>query len=515
VYRGSGRRILPFRLTGPGDHPRKRCLTSTLPPRETGGVGKGILQYAPSRFFEPALGLLCIPILTRVLGKAGYGDFSVLVLTVGLVRTTAFDWINNCALRFHRPLEGQPGAYHSNLFLGLLLGVVCSSLLVYGAWGALPGSLGGTFEGMYVWLVLAATAEGFARNGEMTFRAMQRPGAFFAMRAALACARHVAGLACLWAFSRSLAAYVGGWGCTALVIAVGAWLSTGGLRHLSISAVSLRTLKDFARFGFPIAFVLLANSMQTIGIRYVLQYLSGSEATGLYSAAYNIGGSPVIVFQSIVMLGLYPLAIEVFEKEGRFDAVVRDGLRYFVLAAAPLLLLLGLLANPALHVLAGAEFAEAGPALAVISAGTFAYGLSQYFALRFLVCKQTSRMAVINLTGAVLNIALAMGLVPRYGYVAAAAATTAAYLLILVGAMVWGVRPGRSTIPFSSCLHCAVGSVPMIAVWYVVHCHLILPPFAECVVCTVGGGAAYVLTLWISRELDPELAAARRSLTVR
>lgn len=473
-------------------------------------VGKGILQYAPARFFEPVLGLVVIPILTRVLGTAGYGLFSVVIPTAGLVRTVCFDWINNCALRFYRPMEDSPHAYHVNLLVGLLLGMVSAAALTLLIVPQLPGELGTAFHGLIGWLLLVVVADGFARNGEMAFRAMRRPLAFTLMRGGLAVARHVAGLMCLLIASKSLAAYLGGWGCAALLMAAIAWIATGGARHTTPREISGATLARFARFGFPLAAVVVANSMQTIGVRYVVTYLAGAEATGLYAAAYNIGGAPVTLFQSIVMLGLYPLAIDAFEKGGRIEPVVRDGLRYFVLAAVPMFLLLVLLAEPAVRLIAGQDYAEAAGALAIISAGTFLYGLAQYFAVGFLVRERTGSMALVNVSAALVNIAVAVWLVPRYGFVGAAWSTALAYGLILVGAMVWGLRPGRTMWPLRAILCGLAGCVPILAVWYMLSVVWRASSSATLVgVCLVGGGA-YVAVLWMLGELADELAGVRR-----
>ncbi len=478
--------------------------------KQNAQVGKGILQYAPARFLEPLLGFVAIPILTRVLGTAGYGLFSVVIPTAGLVRTICFDWINNCALRFYRPMADTPRAYHANLLVGLLLGTMGATLVALIVVPQLPGELGTAFQGLIGWLLLVVVADGLARNGEMAFRAMRRPLAFTLMRGGLALARHVVGLVCLLMASRSLAAYLGGWGCAALLMAILAWVATGGARHSSRREVSGPTLARFARFGFPLAAVVVANSMQTIGVRYVVTYLAGAEATGLYAAAYNIGGAPVTLFQSIVMLGLYPLAIDAYEKGGRIEPVVRDGLRYFVLAAVPMFLLLVLLAEPAVRLIAGHAYAESAGALAIISAGTFLYGLAQYFAVGFLVRERTGWMALVNGCAALVNVAAALWLVPRFGFVGAAWSTALAYGLILLGAMTWGQPPTRALWPLRAISCCLVASVPIVVVWYMLSTLRETSPATALIGVCLAGGGAYVAVLWWLGELADELAGARR-----
>jgi len=502
---------------------RVSVLKTTNKPARTHGVGISILRYAPSRFVEPLLGIITIPILTRVLEPAGYGDFKTLILTVGLARIIGFDWINNCALRFFRPMEKDRRRYQTNLLVGLLIGIVVLSA----AWGALAlgarwiddsGSRAKALLPFLLsfapWMFLTALADGFARNGEMTFWAMQRPWAFTVVRISLALSRHGLGLACLVLASNSLAAYLGAWSCGALVVALWVWVATGGWRQVSTQAVSVSALRSFVVFGFPITFVLLANAAQTVGIRYVLQYFLGADATGLFSAAYDLGGVPVIVFQSIVMLGLYPLAIDAYEKDGRIDGIIHDGLRYFVIAAIPVVLLLAVLARPALTVFAGRDYEGAWPVLSISCAGTLAFGLSQYFSLRFLVAKQTGRWALINLTAATSNIVASCWLVPAWGYGAAAVTTAGAQVLILIGAVVWGGGIHRSQLPVRSFVYTGIACLPMMLVWWVFKRYASLSPFWYCAAVCVVGGLSYLAVLWwlgaLRRERDALLGLWRR-----
>jgi O-antigen/teichoic acid export membrane protein len=487
-------------------------------------VGGSILRYAPSRLIDPALGILAIPILARVLEPQGYGDFKTVILTVGLLRILSLDWVNNCAIRFLRPMENDLSGYYSNLLAGSLMGAAVAALactLLYGLFASPVGS-DGNAVGLLVllarfapWMLLAAVADGFVHNGEMTLRAMHRPLAFSMVRVFAALSRHGLGLVLLLLFSRSFFAYLGGWTLGAMVLAILVWRATGGWRHISVSAVSPGVLGRFAVFGFPLTLVLLANTMQTTGTRYVLQWFAGSEATGLFSAAYDLGGVPVTVFQSIVMLGLYPLAIDAHEKHGNIDFVVRDGLRYFLLGATPVVLLLALLAGPAITVFAGADYAVAWPVLSICCIGTFAYGFSQYFSLWFLVAKKTGRWAFINLSAAAANIVLAMFLVPRFGYVAAAWTTAMAHLLILIGAMIWGVPPNRSRVPLRTLVRSLSACVPIVAIWFLMQNWFADWPLVECLVIGLSSGAAYLLVLAFWGELKNELAYLRKRIFLR
>ena len=198
-----------------------------------------------------------------------------------------------------------------------------------------------------------------------------------------------------------------------MLISWWSWATIGAFGHLDWRRISFAAQKEFLWFGFPLSVMLLANALRIIANRYVVLWLDGPAATGLYSAAVNIGSAPLLVFQQVVMLGLYPLAIDAWEKGHSIIPLMRDGLRYFFLAGIPALVGLGLLAKPILGVIAGQDYAPAWPVLILLAGAMFVYGLSQYFSLHFMVAKRTGVMAVIGLVTGLVNVGLSVVLVGR------------------------------------------------------------------------------------------------------
>ena len=477
-------------------------------------MARGILAYAPSRFIEPALALVTLPILTRVLGAADYGDFQTIILAAGVLRILLFDWVNNCALRFHKPMESDLASYRTNLAAGLMIGTVASLPMAALAIWLMPGSEHSRLA-LLGWLTVTVIADGLARNQEMTLRAMQRPGAFSALRAGLSLARHGLGLACLLLFSRDITAYFAGWAAGTIVLCLWACRTTGAFRGVRIAIVRRDRLVEFARFGLPLGVVLLTTAVQGTGMRYVLQYLAGSEATGLFSAAYNLGSAPITVFQSVVMLGLYPLAINAFERDGRIDGVVRDGLRYFALLAIPVTTLVVILAEPVMSLLAGVEFTAAAQSLVILAVGGFLFGLSQYFSLGFLIAKRTGRWAAIQATAAALNLGLAAALVPRYGIDGAALATALAQGLTLAGSLTSGMGLGARAVPARTFAYSVLSCLPMIAMSWAARNWLAIGSLETVSLVALAGGALFVGFLLMTGELSREWNAACEALRFR
>jgi O-antigen/teichoic acid export membrane protein len=465
------------------------------------GAGNAMLKYAPSRFVEPLLSLVSLPILTRALDADQYGHLSVLLLTAGLIRNVAFDWIGNCALRFRSLYSDDLDRFFANIVAGLAMSIGVGALVIFPLKAVLSdGAL--MIVGAYLWWLFAdAVFSGLAFCGEMVLRATHRPVAFTMSRVFQGLSRHVVALVGLVLFTQDFSSYFVFRIAGLVLICVWSWLTIDSLKHLHWRRVSLTTQKEFFRFGFPLTVVLLANALRVIANRYVVLWLDGPENTGLYSAAVNIGSAPLLVFQQVVMLGLYPLAIDAWDKGQSIIPIVRDGMRYYFLASIPALVGMALLAKPILALVAGPQYAPAWPVLALLAGAMFAFGLSQYFSLQFMVAKRTGVMATIGLVTGILNVVLSIGLVARFGYLAAAFGTIVANLMLLLAMMIWGVKPWHDVIPWRAVVHAVGAATVMAAVIIGLKNVMGIDTILQLVLAVLVGAGIYGVVLWRTGEL--------------
>ncbi|MBU1676655.1 polysaccharide biosynthesis C-terminal domain-containing protein, partial [bacterium] len=294
------------------------------------------------------------------------------------------------------------------------------------------------------------------------------------------------------------------------LVALWSWTLLGAWRHVRWKGVSVDVLGRYLVFGAPLAVALLATSLRVAGNRYVVMSLTGSESTGLFSAAVNIGGAPLVIFQQIVMLGLYPLAIDAWEAGEDYRPIVRDGLRWFMLGGLPALTGLALLARPVLAVVAGPEYAAAWPALSLVAGGMFLYGLSQYFSLKFIVAKRTAVMAAVGLSAAAVNIGLSLYLVPRHGYLSAAYSTLVANAVMLAASMIWGIRPERVVLPLRTAWRSVLAAAAMAFVLGGLMRVLTIDDAPRLALAVLIGAGTYFLVIWRTGEIDVELREAGR-----
>ena len=210
------------------------------------------------------------------------------------------------------------------------------------------------------------------------------------------------------------------------------------------------------RFGGPIvATMVLATAMHQAD-RYLLRVLAqGDEAmrleiVGVYSLAYSIG-------QGLNSLFLLPFAavwgVSMYDVARQPDAKVHYAriFEYFVYAMLLLMLGVSLFVEPLLRLFATDAYAAAVPLVPVICLSFVFFSLEEHFRVPALLAKRTMSLVPANALGAAANIGLNVLLIPRYGAMAAAWSSVAAYAIFAGVMLVQNRRIERYDYPLGRC----------------------------------------------------------------
>ncbi len=155
----------------------------------------------------------------------------------------------------------------------------------------------------------------------------------------------------------------------------------------------------------------------------LLSRLRDVSEVGQYTAAYRILDVAILLPQSLCQ-ALYPRLAG--GPQGRATGVPEyraAALRWLVLLTAPLALAVSALAGPLLALLYGQSFSTAAPLLVVLIWTAVPYAWSRYHACLLVATDRQRADLAINAALLVLNVALNLTLIPRYGARGAAAVT--------------------------------------------------------------------------------------------
>jgi len=65
------------------------------------GAGSDVLKYFPARLVPALTSFITVPVFTRMITRADYGDFYLVNSTVSLAATVFTTWLNASIVRFY------------------------------------------------------------------------------------------------------------------------------------------------------------------------------------------------------------------------------------------------------------------------------------------------------------------------------------------------------------------------------------------------------------------------------
>jgi len=169
-------------------------------------------------------------------------------------------------------------------------------------------------------------------------------------------------------------------------------------------------------FSLPLVPSGLGVLLTTYVDRYAIVSLLSLDDLGRYSVAFRLA-SVVGVAMAGVVSAVAPLMYQ-HHHEPTTPAQIARMFQWFLAAALPLVLFLGMFAPELVRLVAPAEYASVAPVVLLLSA-TILVASCYNFAPGLWIAKRTGWIAVIGLTTGALNLALNFVLVPRFGLIGA------------------------------------------------------------------------------------------------
>lgn len=188
-------------------------------------------------------------------------------------------------------------------------------------------------------------------------------------------------------------------------------------------------LKISLKFGFPLIFASLGIMLLNLSDRYIITYLLGYEANGIYGLGYRVAGVLNMFLVMPFSMSLMPIAYKYYgQKDDKrfFSKVMTYSTFIFVWAS----IFISLFSKEIIKIFATKS--EYYSAYYVVPIVLFAYtfsGMRLTASLGMMLTKNTKHIATITLGAAILNIILNFILIPYFGIIAAALNTLIAFVI--------------------------------------------------------------------------------------
>lgn len=209
-------------------------------------------------------------------------------------------------------------------------------------------------------------------------------------------------------------------------------------------------------FGVPYAVLLTMQWVQTFSDRYMIEIQYDAKRVAQYATVYQVCGIPYMLAYNMAHWLLVPIAYQRAKDvtDARqlrsADRVVLAGIGVYVAAGAPLIGLYWLIGEPLVAALTSKQYVLPAATLALVAAARFLSCLAPLIQNIFLVHQKTANSLVYRVIGAALALPICWWTIGRYeiwGAALGALISGGLYLLIVVvgpGGCLWLVRSTRA-----------------------------------------------------------------------
>lgn len=426
---------------------------------------KGVWGYLPANVVQGVVGFLAIVLFTRLLSPEEFGRYALAFSVFTLAHVAVFTWLEASMARFWA--ASAPGddlrAHFAGLHRSALLLTavfVPIALLAVWLWPADPlfriavavGLMGCPIRCLAKLAQERLRAEGEVSKSAGIDMVVTSGGLIIGVGFALAGAGGAAPLL--------------GLGLAPLLVLPfvlpGEWRRGAGAR------LEPQRMRAYAAYGYPIAASLALTVVLASTDRFLLAYFLDEAAVGAYHAGYSIANRTLDVLFLWLGTAGQPALVMALERGGRdrLSVAAREQLSTFLLIGLPAAAGVALVARPLADVLIGEDLR----ALAVtvtpwIALSALLYGLTAYyFGQAFTLGRKTAALLGAMAIPAALNLVLALVLVPRFGLMGAAWATTASFAVGLLATLVLGRRVLPLPMAWEALIRCGVATAGMAAV---------------------------------------------------
>ncbi|HLH29639.1 MAG TPA: oligosaccharide flippase family protein, partial [Terriglobia bacterium] len=209
-------------------------------------------------------------------------------------------------------------------------------------------------------------------------------------------------------------------------------------RKLRLRSFSSTFFRECVSFGMPLSLGELANVFLNLGDRYLVQVFLGTEAVGLYAAAYNVTGAVQQALSTPLTLAIPPLLMENWQKEGaagtrRFLSTAMD--KYLMLAV-PCIVGLSFYGASLIEVFASHQYIRGASVIPLLAMPLILFGGNTIYSAGLFIANRSVALMWISIGSGVANVLLNLLLIPRLGIVGAGVSTLVAYSLA-IALLIW------------------------------------------------------------------------------
>lgn len=392
-------------------------------------------HYLLGQILLMSAGFVSFPILTRILSVSDYGVLGIATTTISIIIAFVKLGVPSSIVRFYPEYKSKqmlPQLY-STIFFGygavacIVTVISCIALYFYGI------NLGINKK---LVLLMAIIIIGTFCNVIVTstMRAEQQTKTYNIIMVASRYSALLMSIFILVFFRKDLVGFYQGQAISILFLSSIILLIFYKKNKLSLSLYSNVTFKDTLRFGSYLSWSEIVHMMLSYADRYMIQFIIGSVALGIYTAGYNLATYVIELIMYPLFNAIDPIINRIYKEDGVLETqkFLTKTFSTFLIFVLPVCFGFAATGKDLIYLLASDKFAEAEKVMLYIVVGNAIYSCQGVLNAGLFLNKKTHVIMKVKLITCVINISLNYFLIPINGIVGAAQATLATYIIYIV-----------------------------------------------------------------------------------
>lgn len=383
-------------------------------------------NYLSAEIFTKALAFISVPIFTRLLLPNEYGILAIFSSITSIFAILLGFNIRGAVARYYYEKSNDFAEFlGSNLLFILFFNFFAISLLYI-----FKDSIANFFVIIPYLFLIAILISAFTIPSNMYLACLQasKQSKKFSL---ISINKGILSLiiSIIWVYLLKENRYYGKVYSSLLITAVFAVYMIYNLVKLSKFNFKLEHIKYSIKFGVPLIPHALSGFILTFFDRIIINQLTGSLNTGLYSFAYNVG-----MIMNIVVMAMTKAWVPIFYDNlankdfKKIDNLAYNYSKYIYFTAIGLILF----SKEIVSLMADEKYHSALPIVPIIVIGYVGVFLYTLYGSYSFYRKKTGLISLATLFAGGINIGLNYWLIPIYGYVAAAYTTLVSYFLLFL-----------------------------------------------------------------------------------
>lgn len=382
-------------------------------------LGKNIFLFALGGFVPKILSFFLVPFYTGILSTQEYGIADLLLTTVSILVPVFTLDIQDAVMRFTMDFHYEKKSVLTASLKIIFLGTIVLVLLLLAFWNF--GFLGVKIE----WLIFLTIIFGeTAILNVFSFfcRAIDRVRTMAISSIVNALAFLLSNIILLSAFKMGLNGYLLSYviGYAALIIYV--FFSAKLYKFICIVDDNFKkTLRGMLKFCIPLVFSVLAWSINTALDRYILSWIVGVSASGLFAISYKIPNL-LSTFQNVFSQAWSISAIKEFDSDDK-DGFMSEMYEMMLFAMAITCAVIMAFNVTFSRILYSNDFYNAWKYVPPLLFAVVLNAMSMFMGSIYTAVKDSKSLSISTLLGVLINIILNVVLIYLFGTYGAAIAT--------------------------------------------------------------------------------------------